>query len=59
MLNKNNNVSVSPSVSHDNKENCSPSASNTDMDAIIENDDASASEAPSITALEALGVLSK
>jgi hypothetical protein len=59
MLNKKNNVSVSPSVSHDNKENCSPSASNTDMDAIIENDDASASEAPSITALEALGVLSK
>jgi hypothetical protein len=59
MLNESNDVSVSPSISHEDKENCSPSASDTDMDAIIENDDASTSEAPSGTALEALGVLSK
>jgi hypothetical protein len=50
MFNENDSASVSPGFSHEDKENCSPSASDTDEDAIIENDDgASTSEVPSRT----------
>jgi hypothetical protein len=55
---ENDDESVSPSVSHDDKENSTPSASYSNIDAVIENDDASTSEAVSRTRLEAC-VLSK
>jgi hypothetical protein len=47
MFNENDSPSVSPGFSHEDKENRSPSASDTDEDAVTENDDdASASEVP-------------
>ena len=62
MFNDNDSESVSRTVfSHDNKENYSPSTSDTDVEAeaVIENEDASSGEALSRTSLKALVAPSK
>ena len=55
MFNENDSPSVSLGFLHEDKENSSPSASDTDEDAVIENDDgASASDVPPGTSFRAL-----